>query len=185
MVCKIPYNERNKTPPHLWGAGDARKCPSQIYWQENQKTGEHRVVCAEWDLLSGLCLPAAPAELPATGPGSGTCFLRAATGDGQGESNEPRLEGKWDFCPLKVRLFQVTWPSWRLLCRQAQRAFHTWQTSSCFATDAQFLCMVGNPLVWLLIFLPGISCPSTNSVSVVYKASWLLMRTGDLHNTSC
>lgn len=50
--------------------------------------------------VSGLCLPAAPAELPATGQSSGTCFLWAAAGEGQGQSDEPRLEGKWDLFPL-------------------------------------------------------------------------------------
>lgn len=50
----------------------------------------------------------APAELSGTGQGSGTCFLQAAAGEGQGDSNEPRLEAKCGVFPLKVRLFQVS-----------------------------------------------------------------------------
>lgn len=43
------------------------------------------VVCAEQDLLSWLCLPAAPADLPGTGKGTRTGFLQAAAEGGAAE----------------------------------------------------------------------------------------------------
>lgn len=52
--------------PEVHGSAPVRFTGRRI-----RREGKHRVVCAEWDLLSGLCLPAAPAELPGTGKALG------------------------------------------------------------------------------------------------------------------
>lgn len=71
---------------------------SDLLAGDSVERGSPGVVCAEQDLLSWLCQPAAPAELPGTGKGTGICFPQAAAeGDLQGKSNEPKLEGKCDF----------------------------------------------------------------------------------------
>lgn len=126
VVCKVPCNEKNKTLPHLWGTRDAQNGPVRFTGRRIRREGKHRVVCAEWDLLSQLWkfLQSCLEQSKAQGPASFRLLLGRAR-----ETNERRLEAKCGFFPLKVRLFQVPWASWRLCCTQAQRAFHTGQTS--------------------------------------------------------
>lgn len=62
-----------------------RSAPVRFSGRRIRREGKHRVVFAEWDLLSGLCLPAAPAEMPGTGkalgPASFGLLLRRARGN--------------------------------------------------------------------------------------------------------